>query len=182
MNYFELIAARQSGRSYDSTRPVEREKLVKILEAGAIAPSACNSQPWRFVAIDDKEMAAKVPHLLQRENDPINRFTNDCLAFIIICEAHAVLMTSMRDTTPSQKYAQLDLGIATAHMTLAATELGLDSCILGCFNEEALKELFGIPEELKIRLVMSVGYGKDSTLRPKKRNKFEDVVHFNNWD
>lgn len=181
MGFFELIKDRQSGRSYDA-KTVEHEKLVQILEAGAIAPSACNSQPWRFIAVSDPALVAQMPAMLQRPELPINKFTDQCPAFIVICEAPAVLMSSLRDNTPSQKYAQLDLGIATAHLTLAATELGLSSCIMGCFVEDQIKALCNIPEEFTIRLVMSVGYAKEGDpLRPKKRKEFDEVARFERW-
>ncbi len=181
MGFFELINSRQSGRNYD-TKSVEREKLVKIMEAGAIAPSACNSQPWRFIVVTDAEKIKLMPPMLQKPDLPINKFTDECPAFIVICEAPAVLMSSMRETTPSQKYAQMDVGIATAHMTLAATELGLASCILGCFDEEQIKALCNIPEEFTIRLVMSVGYAKaGDPFRPKKRKAFDEVARFDSW-
>lgn len=181
MEFFELIQNRQSGRSYD-VKGVAREKLVKIMEAGVIAPSACNSQPWRFIAVTDPQLVKQMPPMLQRPGLPINKFTDECPAFIVICEAPAVLMSSMRETTPSQKYAQMDVGIATAHMTLAATELGLASCILGCFDEAQIKALCNIPEEFTIRLVLAVGYAKHGDpIRPKKRKEFDEVARFESW-
>ena len=59
MDFLQLVQARQSDRSYDKERPVEPEKLERILEAARLAPSACNAQPWRFVVITDKELAQK---------------------------------------------------------------------------------------------------------------------------
>ena len=59
MDFLQLVQARQSDRSYDKERPVEPEKLERILEAARLAPSACNAQPWKFVVITDKELAQK---------------------------------------------------------------------------------------------------------------------------
>lgn len=177
MTFFDLIATRQSGRSY-AHQAVEKEKLIKIVEAGAIAPSACNSQPWRFIVVGDLENAAKVATLTQKPDLPINRFTDKCGAFIVICESPAMLIGR---TEPDQKYAQMDIGITTAHMALAATELGLDNCILGSFQEEPLRELLNIPAELQPRLILAVGYGEKNPLRPKKRLALTEIAHFEKW-
>lgn len=63
-DFLQLVQARQSDRSYDKERPVELEKLERVLEAARLAPSACNAQPWRFVVITDKELAQKPGKLL----------------------------------------------------------------------------------------------------------------------
>lgn len=58
-DFLQLVLSRQSDRAYDKNRPVEKEKLERILEVARLAPSACNSQPWKFVVITDKELAVK---------------------------------------------------------------------------------------------------------------------------
>ena len=58
-DFLKLVAARQSDRAYDMSRPVEPEKLERILEAARLAPSACNAQPWKFVVINDPELSVK---------------------------------------------------------------------------------------------------------------------------
>lgn len=63
-DFLQLVQARQSDRSYDKERPVEPEKLERVLEAARLAPSVCNAQPWRFVVITDKELAQKPGKLL----------------------------------------------------------------------------------------------------------------------
>ncbi|KAA6305807.1 putative NAD(P)H nitroreductase MhqN, partial [termite gut metagenome] len=59
-DFLTLVAARQSDRAYDKIRPVEKEKLERILEAARLAPSACNAQPWKFTVITDKELSEKI--------------------------------------------------------------------------------------------------------------------------
>ena len=78
----------------------------------------------------------------------------------------------------SQDFAAIDLGLATAHLCLAATEQGLSTCILGWLNEAKLKELLGIPASKRVRLVIAVGYAAADTLRPKQRKPLEDLVRY----
>jgi len=78
----------------------------------------------------------------------------------------------------SQTFAQIDLGIVTAHLTLAASELGLSTCILGLFDEDATKETFGIPADRRVRLILSVGYSADEAPRKKTRKPVEEIARF----
>ncbi len=176
MKFNELIKQRESCRSY-STKPVETEKLTALIESAILAPSACNSQPWHFVVVNDKEKASKMPSILQGSG--INKFTDSVQAFIVVCETKAKLMAGA--TCDSQHYAQMDIGLTVAHLVLKATEIGLSTCIMGAFAEEPLKEFLSIPSEVKTRLVIAVGYAKEEKIREKKRKDFNDVCSFNQW-
>lgn len=173
MKFDEILNKRQSCRSY-STKPVEKEKLISLIEAAKSAPSACNSQPVKYVVVNDNDTVEKMPELME-----FNKFTKDVRAFIVVCETKAKLMK--RATCDSQFYAQMDIGLAVANITLKATEQGLSTCIMGCFDDKGLKELLSIPEETVIRLVISVGYSKDEKIRDKSRKDFNEICSFNKW-
>lgn len=171
MDFFDVVNNRQSCRSYDN-KPVPREMLIKIAETAATAPSACNSQPWRFIIADEPEVVGKMPPILQHYG--FNKFADDVPAYIVICEGKAKLMKGA--SVDEQYYAQMDLGIATAILTLSATALGLSSCIIGAFLEPELRELLQIPEDVKPRLVLAVGYAKDDKLRKRARKPSEEII------
>ena len=82
MDFLELVKARQSDRAYDKTRPVESEKLERILEAARLAPSACNAQPWKFVVVTDPELAIKVGKASAGLR--MNKFAKDAPVHILI--------------------------------------------------------------------------------------------------
>ncbi|MFZ2538518.1 MAG: nitroreductase family protein, partial [Oscillospiraceae bacterium] len=126
---------------------------------------------------DDKERLLKMPSILQGRG--INKFTDNVQAFIVICETKAKLMAGA--TCDSQHYAQMDIGLSTAHIVLSATELGLSTCIMGSFQEEPIKEFLSIPTEAKIRLVVAVGYAKEEKIREKSRKEFDEICSFNQW-
>ncbi len=130
MNFQELMKKRQSCRSYKDM-PVEREKLMACMEAARISPSACNSQPWSFVLVDDPAIAKKMPMTMLNGLVPINRFTKDCNAYIVVIEEQANLSARLGGRYLDQEFAPIDLGLATQSICLAATEQGLGSCIMG---------------------------------------------------
>jgi nitroreductase len=181
MNFQELMKKRQSCRSYKDM-PVEREKLMACMEAARISPSACNSQPWSFVLVDDPAIAKKMPMTMLNGLVPINRFTKDCNAYIVVIEEQANLSARLGGRYLDQEFAPIDLGLATQSICLAATEQGLGSCIMGCFDETKMKEILGIPFSKRIRLVIAIGYPTDTDpLREKVRKPMEAILHINKW-
>jgi nitroreductase len=174
MDFFDLIRARESCRNFDE-RPVEREKLIQCLEAARIAPSACNSQPWSFVVVEG-ELARKLAPCVQ--GGGMNRFTDKAPAFIVVLQEHATLSSRLKGTD-DQTFASLDVGLATAHLVLAATDQGLSTCILGWLNEKMISDLLGISSGQRVKLVVAVGYAAaDTVLRTKKRRELDDIVRW----
>lgn len=175
--YFDLIAARQSCRRYDAARPVEREKLVRCVEAARIAPSACNSQPWCFHVVTDTDRCAALRKGLQRLG--VNRFTDDCPAFIVVTEERAVLKPLMAAHLSEREFSSIDIGIAAAQLCLAATAQGLSTCIIGWLDAKKICAALDLPEETRVRLVIAVGYAQaDDPIRSKQRKPFDEVVRF----
>jgi len=171
-NFFELVKRRESCRTYNAIE-VEKEKLIKCIEAARLSPSACNSQPWRF-AIVTGEKGKEVAKCVQKGG--MNKFTDNCPAFIVIIEEQARLLSRIAESLTSQHFAQIDIGIATAHICYTALEQGLSTCIIGWFDEKKLADVIGIKNPERIRLVISVGYAESDSLRPKKRKELDDIL------
>lgn len=172
MNVREAVFQRESCRDY-SDKPVEREKLIECLEASRVAPSACNSQPWRFVAVQDADLLARLRPCVQAGG--MNRFVDGCGTLVAVLEEPAVLSARLGNRINQQQYAQIDVGIATAHFCLRATELGLSTCIMGWLNPEQIRAVLGLDESEVPRLVIAVGYAASGELRPKKRRAAEEA-------
>ncbi len=176
MDFFTLSETRQSCRNYD-TRPVELEKLARCIQAARLAPSACNSQPWHFTVVTRPDLAKQVAKLVQGAG--FNRFAERCPAFIAVTEEAANLSARLGGLVKRQEYAQIDIGLATAHLCFAAAEQGLSTCIMGWFQEKAIKKLLGIPANKRLRLVVAVGYAApDDPLRPKTRKPIEQIATY----
>ena len=174
-DFFDLIQQRESCRNYNGN-PVEQEKLTACLNAARLAPSACNSQPYHLIAVTNPALAKQLAACTQSIG--MNKFTSQCPAFVVITEEKANLSSRIGGLVKSQEYAQIDIGIAAAHLCLAATEQGISTCILGWFDEKAVKALLGIPSKKRVRLIIAMGYAANSTLREKKRKPLEELAEF----
>lgn len=173
MNFFELINKRESCRSYDESREVEAEKLQKVMEAAMLSPSACNGQPYHFTVCQG-EMAKEVAKATQSLG--LNKFATQAPVMIVISEKPYVKSAAMGSKVSKNDYRSMDIGIATAYLTAAATEMGLSTCILGWLDGEKISKLCNL--DGTVRLVICLGYAKDNKLREKKRKSMEELVTY----
>ena len=171
MNFMEIANVRQSCRAYNETRSVEREKLDAILEAARLSPSACNGQPYHFTVCtgDTAREAAKATQGLG-----MNKFASQAPILIVVSEQPYVKSAAMGAKVKNNDYRSIDIGIAAAYLTAEAAAQGLGTCILGWFDDSKLRALCGL--DMPVRLVITLGYPKDDTLRPKKRKDISELV------
>lgn len=172
---FEMIAVnRQSCRAYDSTRMVEQEKLMKILQVTALSPSACNGQPYHLTVCTG-DLTLQVAKATSGMG--LNKFATQAPVLIVMSEEPYVRTAAMGAKLKGNDYRSMDIGIASAYLTAMATELGLSTCILGWFDDKKIRELCHLTGA--VRLVITLGYAKeDDPLRKKKRKSIEDLVTF----
>jgi nitroreductase len=180
MNLDQIIKTRQSVRAYDPARPVTREQINALLEAARLAPSACNSQTWRFGVVIDRALLDKI-HDEGMRLGVGNHFLKEAPCLIVGCSKLDLIANTLGRTISGIDYFQVDLGIAMEHMALKAVELGLGTCWIGWFDEKSVRKILGIPKSVKITCLMSVGYPKDDTLREKKRKSLEEISFENRW-
>lgn len=177
-HFLELVNARQSDRAYDKTRTVEEEKLDRVLEAARLAPSACNAQPWKFIVVTEPELSVKVGKATAGLG--MNKFAKDAPVHILIVEEAGNITSKLGGKVKDKHFPLIDLGIAASHISLAAESEGLGSCILGWFDEKALKNLLNIPASKRLLLDITIGYpAKDK--RKKIRKPKEKVVSYNTY-
>ena len=174
-DFMNLCLNRQSCRNFDD-RAVEYDKLLQCVEAARLAPSACNSQPWRFVVAHSPHIVCQVAECGQQLG--INSFLSKAQAFIVVLEEHAVLMPSVRCILDSQYFAKWDLGGAIVQICLEATAQGLGSCIIGLYDRAKLSSLLEIPLETQYAALIAIGYPADDKIRPKARKPMDELVRF----
>ena len=171
MNFTEIAQVRQSCRSYDAERKIEEEKLAAILDATRLSPSACNGQPYHFTVCKG-DLAKEVAKNTQGMG--MNKFASQAPVLIVISEMPYVKSAAMGAKVKNNDYRSIDIGITTAYLTAEAAAQGLGTCILGWFDDDKIRKLCGI--EYPVRLVITVGYPKDDTIRPKKRKDMTEQV------
>lgn len=179
-DFVQLVADRQSDRAFDSNKMVEAEKIHRVLEAARLAPSACNSQPWHFIIVDEPELKNKVADATSSRILGINHFTKQAPVHIVVVEEKVNFSAAFGGWAKSKHFPHIDIGIATAHMCLAAENEGLGTCILGWFDEEKIKKLLNIPKDKRVLLDIVVGYSTQ-TKREKKRKDFDTIVSRNTY-
>jgi nitroreductase len=180
MIFSELIKERQSDRAFDPSKAVEKEKLERILEAGRLAPSACNAQPWKFVVVDDVDLKNQVADCTSSKVLNMNHFTKQAPVHVIIVEENANFNSNFGGWAKQKHFPHIDIGIAAAQICLAAAAEGLGTCIIGWFDEKKLKKLLGIPSGKRALLDIVLGYSTQKT-RPKVRKSTEEVISYNKY-
>ena len=173
MNFTEIAENRQSCRSYDEGRSVEQEKLDRILETARLSPSACNGQPYA-ITVCKGDTAKKVAKAVQGMG--MNKFASDAPVLLVISEKPYVKTAALGAKLKNNDYRSIDIGILAAYITAEATAQGLGTCILGWFDDGAIREICSL--DGVTRLVITLGYAKaDDKLREKKRKDIEDLIN-----
>lgn len=180
MDFFTLINKRESVRGY-LDKQVEREKIIKIIEAARVAPSACNTQPWKFIVVNDKEITREVAKNLYEPMIGLNKFALTAPVFIVVVGEKRNLTSKMGELIKKKDYTSIDIGIASEHICLAATELGLGTCMMGWFKEKEIKKLLNINKNKEIHLVISLGYYDEKEPRNKVRKPIDEILSFNEY-
>lgn len=178
--FYRLISTRQSDRGY-TNQPIEKEKLEKILEAARIAPSACNAQPWKFIVVDNQEIKNKLADTTSSKILGMNHFTKQAPVHIVIVMEGANLTSNFGSLVKRKHFPLIDIGIAANHISLAATSLGLGSCIIGWFDEKAVKKQLNIPKSKRPMLIVTLGYPAKPEIREKRRKEIGQVVSYNQY-
>jgi nitroreductase len=178
-SFLELVKARQSDRAY-LDKPVEKEKIERIIEAAHLAPSACNAQPWKFIVVTDPEKQSKIADAASSKALSMNHFTKQAPVQIVVVEEEANFSSKVGGWAQGKHYPHIDVGIAASHICLAATDEGLGSCMIGWCNEKKVREVLDIPKSKRVLLVILIGYSAQ-TLREKKRKKKEEIVSYETY-
>jgi nitroreductase len=154
MNFIELATKRFSARKY-LAKKVEPEKLQKILEAGRLAPTACNNQPFKLLVIESDEGMAKLKKASKTFDAPLA---------VIVCANHEQCWKRPCD---QKKSGDIDASIVTDHIMLQATELGLGSVWVCSFDPGIVREEFNIPESVEPVNLLIIGYAADEAPNPR---------------
>jgi len=174
MNFMEIANARQSCRSYDPQRPVEQEKLDAVLQAGRLAPSACNGQPYH-ITVCTGQTAAQVAKATMGMG--MNKFASQAPVLLVISDRPYVKTAAFGSKVKGIDYRSIDMGILSAYLTAEAAVQGLGSCILGWMDSEKICKLCDIAGP--VRLVITLGYpGEKDKYRKKIRKDMSELVTY----
>jgi nitroreductase len=178
MDFLDLAKKRCSVRKYDS-RQIKREDINKCLEAARLAPSACNSQPWYFIIVDDPQLKDKVAAAMLSGIYAGNNFITAAPVLVVVVTEKAKWLTRVANFLRDTKMYLIDIGIACEHFILQAAELGIGTCWLGWFNEKAVRKVMAIPKNKRIDIVIAMGYPAADFIPPEKnRKQLEEISSY----
>ncbi len=177
MTFLDLAHLRRSVRSY-RLEAVPREALERCLEAARLAPSACNSQPWRFVVVESPELRQSIVREALSGPYAMNSFAASAPVLVVAVTEKSRWAARMAGLFRGVPYALLDLGMACEHLALQAAEEGLGTCMLGWFAERAVKRLLTLSPLERVDLLLTLGYPDDGPPRPKIRKPLEELRRY----
>lgn len=182
METLETIHKRCSLKAHLSKRTVEPEKISAILDAARLAPSARNSQPWRFVVVQGEEaVEALARAAFQRPGAVIQQAP----VIIVVCARPGDDVK-----IDGKEYYLFDVGLAVENMLLAATDLGLVTHLMASFNEAEVKRILHISDDVRVVIVTPLAYpsevsyaeAAEERLSQRTRKDLKEMVSLNHWE
>lgn len=178
-DFLQMIKNRQSDRAY-STKSIEKDKLSRIIEAGRLAPSACNAQPWKFIVINDQDLKYKIADCTSSKVLGMNHFSKQAPVHIVIVEENANFTSNAGSLIKGKHFPLIDIGITAENICLQAEAEGLGSCMIGWFDEPKVKKLLNIPNSKRVPLIITIGYPAKEK-REKRRKPLDKIVSYNKY-
>ncbi|MBN1181336.1 MAG: nitroreductase family protein [Bacteroidales bacterium] len=174
MEFNKLAKSRYSCRKF-SSRKIDKDTLLQVLEAGRIAPSAVNYQPWHFIVFDEEPYLSGIKECYHRE------WLRTAPIVILLCSDH----NKSWKRSDGKDHADIDIAIATDHMTLAATNLGLATCWVCNFDPVKIMKLLNLPKHIEPIVMLPLGYPEDEcdiNRHLSKRKPLDEIVFFNSFN
>jgi nitroreductase len=166
MHFNQLLKERYSVRAFKPQK-VSKALLSQVIEAGRMAPSAANKQPWFFIVVSDEPELSKLKLSYPRD------WFSEAPQIIVICGDH---QNSWKRSYDNKDHCDVDIAIATDHMTLRATELGLGSCWVCHFDPAIVKEVIQLPEHIEPIVLLPIGYPLKHQVPLKSRKSPGEIV------
>jgi nitroreductase len=170
LDVFEAIKKRRSVRAYTSEK-VSDEDVERLIEAARWAPSAGNIQPWEFIIVKNAETKRRLSDAALRQT-----FIEKAPVVIVVC-ADVTRSSWGYGSRGTNLYCLQDTAAATENMLLAAQALGLATCWVGAFHEDAVAKAINAPRNLRPVAIVPVGRPAEKTSAPQKRSLREIVKY-----
>jgi nitroreductase len=170
LDILEVLKKRRSIRKYQ-TKPVEKDKVLKVLEAARLGPSAANRQPCQFIVVTDENARERLR----------SSYNEDWFVRAPVVIVGCVNPKESWRRKDREEYWKVDAAIAMQNLILAATELGLGTCWVARFDEKAAKKALDIPKEFKIVAMTPLGYPDEEKDLVSDRKPLDALVHYDKW-
>jgi nitroreductase len=176
-SFLEIIQKRRSIRNFKN-KPVDDAAIRSIVDAARLSPSACNAQPWRFIAVTEKSLLEELVNRGLGGAVP-NKWASSAPVIIIGCAVLNLMTHYLGEAVKGIQYHQIDMGISMEHMVLRATEMGLGTCWIGWFREKNIRKILNIPKDWKIISLIALGYPQNESTTTSSRFDLDEILFFN---
>jgi len=170
VDVFDAVRTRRSIRKYE-VRIVEEEKLSKILESARLSASANNNQPWHFIVVSEKAAKDRLFPAYPRD------WFAKAPVVIVACSTPETAWTRQDGET----YWKVDTAVAVQNTILVAHDLGLGTCLIAAFDEAKVKDALGIPKEIRVVALITLGYPAETKGAVTERKTLEEILHYEQW-
>ena len=182
MDVKTAIETRRSVRKF-ADKPVEREKITQCLEAARLAPSACNSQPWHYIVLDDPKVKEAFCEQAFSGVYKMSAWATKAPVIVAVVSDRGNFVSRIGNWFRNTEFFLVDQGISGEHFVLRAHDLGLGTCWIGWLNSNKAAQFFHLPKGKKIEHLLAVGYpapeAAQANMRPRK--PFEEIVSYNEY-
>lgn len=169
MEILKEIKERISVHNFEK-KIIPEEVISRVLDAGRVAPSAKNRQPWRFIIIDNSEIKNKIETAAYSQE-----FVGNAGVIIAACSTNVEY--NMPNGQPSYP---IDISFAVSFMMLQAQKEGLGSCVVTTYDEKQLKSILSVPHSMRVVMLLLIGYSSEE-LRIKDRKMLSSISCYNHW-
>lgn len=175
------IEMRRSIRKYKE-EAVSDENILRLIESARLAPSGSNTQPWHFIVVKDKVIKQKISEVSHNQQWMVTA------PVFIVCIADIrsrikeKVELILEENSPEEEVKQIirDTSIATEHILLTASSLGLGSCWVAWFTQNTIRPVLNIPTDKYVVGIITLGYPDEQPMsRPRK--KMEEILHYEQW-
>lgn len=179
MELEKVITERRSIRKF-LDKPVEREKINACLEAARLAPSACNSQPWHYIVLDDPKVKEAFCQETFTGVYKISQWAAKAPVLIAVVSDRGNFVSRLGNFFRHTEFFLVDQGISGEHLVLRAHDLGLGTCWIGWLNSDKAAQFFHLPKNKKIEHLFALGYPAENP-SPRPRAELKEIVSYNKF-
>lgn len=169
--FMKLVNDRYSCRDFNPEALVEREAVMAVIDAARLAPSACNKQPWTFIAVTDSDIRARI---LAKSRPAFMKAP----VIIVACGQHHDAWHRPAD---NKDHTDVDVSIAVEHLCIAASALGLATCWVCSFDVQATVEALGLPDDVEPIALIPLGYPASMDIPEKTRKSLDQILRWEKY-
>lgn len=178
MEFGDVVSNRRSVRVYDPSKKVTKQQVLEMIKTAQQAPSWKNAQTGRYYVVSDPDKLQKMRECLVLQNQIVTKDVNVLIVSTYVKNRSGFDRNGMPENELGNGWGCYDLGLQNALLLLKATDMGIDSIVLGLRDAEGLSKVLNIPETEDVVAVIALGYRGEADIKSPKRKDTAEIVTF----